>query len=375
MPTSVVVLGGGFGGLEVASQIGRECESEADVTLIDQSPHFIFGFSKFDVMFGRLAEPAVRHAYRGVGGSNARFVQADVTAIDPQSRRVTTTAGVFDADVLVVALGANLDPAATPGLLDSGYEFYTPAGAFALRDVLDRFPGGRVVVGVTSAPFKCPPAPSECALLMHEFLADRGLRDESHISLVMPFGAPIPPSPVASRALLSSFAERGISWIPNRRITTVEHGSVVLDDETSLGCDLLLAVPVHRAPQVVVDAGMTVDGWIPVDPYTLETAFPKVYAVGDITSVGTPKAGVFAEGQAAVAAQRIIAAIRGEQPQARYDGHGVCYLEFGAGEVATVDVVFEPGKSPVGDMIGPSPALVKDKTEFAQSRLARWFSS
>ena len=116
--------------------------------------------------------------------------------------------------MLVVALGADLDPAATPGLVEAGHEFYTVDGAFAARDVLDSFGGGRVVIGVTSTPFKCPPAPSETALLMHEYLVDRGLRGASEISLVMPLGVPIPPSPAASDALLAAFAERGIGWHP-----------------------------------------------------------------------------------------------------------------------------------------------------------------
>src|SRR4029077_19322689 len=119
-------------------------------------------------------------------------------------------AGTFEGDVMVVALGADLDPAATPGLVEGGHEFYTVPGAFALRDVLASFPGGRVVVGVTSTPFKCPPAPSETALLVHDFLTHRGLREQSEVALVMPLPVPIPPSPPASEALLTAFAERGI---------------------------------------------------------------------------------------------------------------------------------------------------------------------
>src|SRR5207253_3443570 len=129
-------------------------------------------------------------------------------------KRVETEVGSFDADILVVALGADLDPAATPGLVEGGHEFYTVSGAFALRDVLERFTGGRVIVAVTSTPFKCPPAPSETALLINDFLTERGLRDGSQIPLVMPLPVPIPPSPDASTALLVAFEERGISWTP-----------------------------------------------------------------------------------------------------------------------------------------------------------------
>jgi sulfide:quinone oxidoreductase len=124
---------------------------------------------------------------------------------------------------------------------------------------------------------------------------------------------------------------------------------------------------------VVVDAGLTVDGWIPVDPVTLATAFPDVYAVGDVTSVGTPKAGVFAEGQAMVVADRILARARGEDETAGYDGRGVCYLEFGHDNVAMVDVTFVSGEAPHGHLQGPSPELAADKVEFGRERVRRWF--
>src|SRR4029077_5199959 len=119
-------------------------------------------------------------------------------------------AGTFEGDVMVVALGADLDPAATPGLVEGGHEFYTVPGAFALRDVLADFPGGRVIVGVTSTPFKCPPAPSETALLMHDRLTRKGLRDRSEVSVFIPLPVAIPPSPAGSKALLTAFEQRGI---------------------------------------------------------------------------------------------------------------------------------------------------------------------
>jgi sulfide:quinone oxidoreductase len=326
-------------------------------------------------MFGRTTADSVLHRYADMVKPGVRFVSAEVTAIDPQSRHVRTTAGEFDADILVVALGADLHPDATPGLLEAGHEFYTVAGAFALREVLANFDGGRVVVAVTSTPFKCPPAPSETALLVHDLLSDRGLLDQSSVTLVMPMPVPIPPSPQASEALLAEFARRGITFLGQRLVRGLDaEGKVALVSEgDDIPFDLFLGVPVHRAPQVVVDAGLTVDGWIQVNPATLETEFDGVYALGDVTSVGTPKAGVFAEGQAVVAAGRIAAQLRGEAPDAEYDGHGLCYLEFGRDAVAMVDVTFRAGQAPFGSMLGPSPDLAADKVTFGSSRIARWF--
>ena len=302
-------------------------------------------------------------------------MQATVTHIDPVAKVVETSAGEFSADILVVALGADLNPASTPGLLEGGHEFYTPEGAFALRDVLANFEGGRVVVGVTSTPFKCPPAPSETALMMHDFLTARGLRSKSEISLVMPLPVPIPPSPAASEALMVAFAERGISWHPNTTVRELDPARkvIVFADGSEMAYDLFLGVPKHQVPRVVADSGMTVDGWIPVNPLTLETSYPGVYAVGDVTSVGTPKAGVFSERHAGVAADRIAALIAARATTAEYDGLGMCYLEFGNDEVARVTVTFLSGQAPTGTYDAPSIELAQDKAEFGSSRIHRWF--
>jgi sulfide:quinone oxidoreductase len=371
----ILVLGAGFGGLELAARLSEALGDDLDLVLVDRGEGFVFGFSKLDVMFGRRDAASALHRFDDLSLPGVRFVRASVESIDPAARRVETSAGSFDADVLVVALGAEVHPEATPGLVEDGHEFYSVAGAFALRDVLDGFDRGRVVVGVTSTPFKCPPAPSETALLMHDHLAARGGRGDSEITLVMPFGAPIPPSPDGSAAVLAAFAERGIAWVPEKLVVGLDPARHValLSDGGELPYDLFLGVPRHEAPQVVADSGLAVDGWVPVDPLTLETSFPDVYAVGDVTSVGTPKAGVFAEGQAAVVADRLLERLRGETPAATYGGHGVCYLELGSDAVAKVDVTFRTGERPSGHLEGPSVDLVADKTEFGATRVRRWF--
>jgi sulfide:quinone oxidoreductase len=371
----VLVLGAGFGGLELTTRLSEEFGDDVEIVLIDQADGFVFGFSKLDVMFGRTEAAAVHHPYRDLVKPGVRFIQATIRSIDPKARSVQTDAGDFEADLMVVALGADLDPGATPGLVEAGHEFYTVEGAFALRDVLAAFDGGRVVVGVTSTPFKCPPAPSETALLMHEYLSARGLRDRSEISLVSPLPVPIPPSPAASGALLEAFAQRDINWFPSQLIRELDPTEKVarFAGGTELPYDLFLGIPTHRVPAVVAESGMTVDGWIPVNPLTLETSYPGVFAVGDVTSVGTPKAGVFSERQAGVAADRIISIIHGGVGISEYDGYGTCYLEFGRDEVARVEVKFVSGQPPVGTYDAPSEALAAEKAEFGASRILRWF--
>jgi sulfide:quinone oxidoreductase len=370
----VVILGAGFGGLELSTRLSEEFGDAIDVVLIDKNDAFVFGFSKLDVMFGRAVPAGVRHAYRDVVKPGVRFVQTVVRSFDPAAKRVETDAGAFEGDVLVVALGADLDPAATPGLLEGGHEFYTVDGAFATRDVIESFDGGRVLIGVLSTPYKCPPAPSETALLMHEHLTRRGLRDRSEIALVVDFPRPIPPSPAASELLLTTFAERGIEWHPRREVCELDPARKVATarDGGEFPYDLFLAVPVHRAPAVVVESGLTVDGWIPVNPLTLQTSFPGVFAVGDVAAVGTPRAGVFAEGHAAIAAEHISALVRGTTSEAEYGGRGVCYIEFGDEQVAKVDVTFF-GDQKSGELLGPAAGLGAEKVEFGASRVKRWF--
>lgn len=375
MKTRVLVLGAGFGGLELSTLLSEALGNEVDVTLIDKNDAFVFGYSKLDVMFGRTALDAVRLPYRNFVKPGVRFLQQTITAIDPGARRVTTDAGSYEADVLVVALGADYDMDATPGLAEGGNEFYSVAGAAVLREVLPTFSKGRAIIGVSAAPFKCPPAPSECALLLHDYLTTRGVRGQCEIAMVLPLGSPVPPSPDTSRALVGAFAERNIKFVPSRRVASLDPGRrvAVLDDGSQLPYDLFLGVPKHRAPKVVEASGMAENGWVPVNPKTLETRFPGVYAVGDIANTGTPKAGVFAEGAARAVAASLIARLRrGEQPGA-YTGAGSCYIEFGAGRIGRVDVDFFSGPSPTGTYHEPTVALRSEKEHFGSSRRARWF--
>ena len=375
MKQRVLVLGAGFGGLELTTILSEEIGDRIDLTLIDKNDTFYFGFSKFDVMFGHKAPDAVKLAYKRIVKPGVKFRQENINNIDPATKRVTTDKATYEADVLVIALGADYDLAATPGLADGGNEFYSFKGAERLREVLPTFSGGKVIVGVCGAPFKCPPAPSEAALLMHDYLVKRGIRNECEISLVMPFGLPIPPSPDTSKALLYAFEERDIKFIAKHAVKAIDPSRkvAILDDSTEMRFDLFLGIPKHCAPEVVEKSGMTVNGWIPVDKTNLKTKYPGVYAIGDVNSVGTPKAGVFAEGAAKVAAKTIIAELeKGEEPSP-YKGDGICYVEFGDGRVGKVNVDFFSGPSPFGTYTEASADLVADKQYFGSSRETRWF--
>jgi sulfide:quinone oxidoreductase len=373
----VVVVGAGFGGLELTSQLSAELGTDVEVTLIDRRDHFVFGYAKLDVMFGRSSPASVRCFYRDIMKPGVTFRQETVTAIDPAAKRIETDRGTYDADVLVVALGADLDVDATPGLAESGYEFYSPAGAERLRDVVKSFDAGTVVVAVMGPMFKCPPAPSEAALMLHHEFERRGIRDATGIKLVSPLPSPVPVSPDTSDALLAAFADREIEFVASAAVTAIDPTAKALAvaDGRRIDFDLLLAVPVHVAPEVVLASPLARDGWIAVDPHTLATPFPDVYAIGDVTSAPVPRAGVFADGQARVVAAAIVDRFRGSPERGRYEGAGSCYIEFGGGTVARVDVNFLGGPQPTGRFTAPSTEIAAEKAEFGSSRRRRWFDA
>ena len=373
----VVILGAGFGGLELAARLSEAVPDAVQVTLIDQSDSFVFGYSKLDVMFGRKTMDSVRLHYRDIAKDAVEFRQEVVTSIDPVARRVVTDAGTYDADVLVVALGADLDPAATPGLVEGGHEFYTVDGAFALRDVLPTFDAGDAIIGVLGPFFKCPAAPFETAMMLHDLLVSRGKRDATTIKVLSPMGMPIPISPEASAGILAGLADRDIEFWPESVVTSLDPATstATLRDGRAIPYDLFLGIPVHRAPAVVEASGLTVDGWIPVDHTTFATQFADVYAVGDITSAPVPRVGVIAEGEAGTVADVLIHRFRGGDAPDAYQGAATCYIEFGGAEVAKFDVNFLSGPTPTGRFSEPSLELAAAKQDFGATRRRRWFGA
>jgi sulfide:quinone oxidoreductase len=374
MRPRILVLGAGFGGLELSTLLSESLGDAVEVTVIDKSDHFIFGFSKLDVMFGHAEALAARLPYKNFAKPGVRMLQQTITSIDPVKRRITTNRGQFEADYLVLALGAEYDFAATPGLADVT-EFYTEAGVAKMRDVLPSFTKGRALIGVSGVPYKCPPAPSECALMLHDYLVQRGVRRDCEIDVVLPQPAPVPPSPETSRALVEAFTERGIKFHPNKRVASIDATRKIatLDDGVEMGFDVFFGVPKHQAPSVVIESGLTENGWATVNPRTLETKFAKVYALGDCANTGTPKAGVFAEGAAKAVATALIAKIKTPGKAVENSGSGTCYIEFGGGLVGKVEVDFFSGPKPIGNYYKPSAAIRADKEHFSSSRRARWF--
>ncbi len=377
MRRHVLILGAGFGGLELATRLSETLPDAVHVTLLDRNDSFVFGYSKLEVMLGRQSADEVRLPYREFTKPGVEFRQETVTGIDPVARRVTTDAGTHEADFLVIAMGADYAMDATPGLTTGGFEYYTVAGAERLRDALAGFDGGRVLVSVLGQPFKCPPAPFEGAFLLHEYFTQRGIRDSVEMTSTFPMQRPVPVTGEVSQLFRDGLAARGIEERPQTLVKSINPATrtAQLADGETLPYDLFVGIPIHRAPDPLTASGLAVNGWVPVDQTNLRTEFPQVYAIGDVcTGPRTvAKAGIFAESAALVVAGDIAATIAGTDPPEPYGGSGICYAEFGAGLVSKVEVNFLSGPSAQAERHDPSHEFAAEKQEFGRTRRARWF--
>jgi sulfide:quinone oxidoreductase len=373
----VVILGAGFGGLELASRLAETVADAVRVTLIDRNDSFFFGFSKLEVMLGRQSPEEIRLPYRDFRKDGVEFRQETVTGVDPAGRTVQTDAGSYEADFLVVALGADYDFAATPGFAEGGFEYYTLAGAERLRDALADFKGGKVLVSILGQPFKCPPAPFEGSFLLHEHFTQQGIRDSVEMATTFPMARPVPVTGEVSQMFREGLASRGVTELAEHLVTGIDPATrtAQLASGETLPYDMFVGIPIHRAPAVLADSGLVENNWVPVDQSNLRTRFPGVYALGDIcTGPRTvPKAGIFAEAAARVVAEDIAASVTGGDPPAPYEGSGVCYAEFGDGLVSKVEVNFLRGDAPAAQRQDPSREFAAEKEQFGAVRRARWF--
>ncbi|MBI4910756.1 MAG: NAD(P)/FAD-dependent oxidoreductase [Acidobacteria bacterium] len=345
MQSTIVVLGGGVGGMVAANEIRRQLPSAHRVVLVEKNAQHAFAPSFLWLMTGDREPDQIRRPLAGLLRRGVELVQGEVLGIDPVHRKVRTSAAELGYDQLVIALGADLAPDAIPGLAAASHTFFTLDGATRLRDALRTFAGGRIAVVVSALPYKCPGAPHEGAMLIADYFRRRGMSSQVEIQLFTPESQPMPVAgPQLGEAVRGMLQSKGVGFHPLHKLKAVDPGvrEMTFDNGVQCGYDLLVAVPPHRAPKAVVEAGLTNQaGWVPVDPRTLRTSQNGVYAIGDVTAIPIPgrwkpdvslllpKAGVFAHAQAEVVAQRIVAEVAGRPCEAEFCGEGYCMLEAG----------------------------------------------
>jgi len=383
MGKTVMVLGGGIGGVVAASRLRKLLGREHRVVLVEREADHLFQPSLLWLMLGwrspnQIVRPVARLARRGI-----EVVRGNVERIDAARRAVVVSGRERTADYLVVALGAELAPETVPGLVGAGHNFYTLAGASALRDALATFNAGRIAVLVSAMPFKCPAAPYEAAMLLEYGLRQRGVRDAVTIDLYTPEPGPMPVAgPEVSRQVRQMVEGKGIGVHTEHAVKAIDPQArrIDFDNGATASFDLLVYVPLHRTPTVVKDAGLTgPSGWVTVERATLATSHVGVYAVGDVTGIPLaigkplPKAGVFAHGEAEVVAGNIAAEIEGRTPAARFAGHGKCFVETGNGRAGYGSGNFYAEPAPQVGLRPPSWWLHLGKLAYEKYWLYRWF--
>lgn len=383
-----LILGGGFGGLATATELrrllpdGRDGQSEHEIVLTDRSDRFLMGFRKLWALTrmegGLEAGTRSRDALEDRG---IRFVRTTIRAIDPAGPRAETDAGTLEADRLVVALGAEPRADLVPGLTEHGVNLYDPEAVRAAAPRVAALDAGRVIVCLAGLPYKCPPAPFEAAMLLDAAFRRRGVRETISITVITLQPALLPAAGPAGHAWLAGELERrGIEFRVGRVLAAVEEDGLRFEDGETLACDLALVIPLHRPPAVVAGSALAGEGgWIRVDPGTLATDHPGVFAIGDCIHIplgekaALPKAGVLAEAQGKVVAAAIAAYATGGPAPSPYDGRGACFLETGADEAALVEGDFFTEGGPRVRIAEASPAHAAAKRRFETERLAAWF--
>jgi sulfide:quinone oxidoreductase len=379
---TVLVLGGGIGGLTAASHLRRLLPTDLRIVVIERDQTFSVCWSKLWVMTGERKDPAEgERELSRLTSTGIELVRGDIQGLDPAAKTVQTTAGTLEGDYIIVALGSERNPEAVPGFAESALNLYEADGALRIQRALQEFNGGRIVVLVSRTPFSCPSAPYEAAFLIESLLRDRGVRQRTEIALYTPEDQPmLVAGPNVGPALVKMLEERGIELHWEQIAMKIEPAArrilFELDDTTF---DLLVGVPPHRAPAAVRESGLTdASGWVPVDPTKLQTRHAGVFAIGDVTAIRLangmflPKSGVFADGHARVVAENIAAEITGEGKATQYTGHGFCHIEVGDGMAAYGSGNFYGIPGPRVTLEPPSRRYRQEKEEFERTLLALW---
>jgi len=373
----VLVLGGGFGGIATSVALRARLEPADEVVLVERGESFVMGLRKNWALVRQSDLASGRRRLSTLESRGIRVRAGTVRAIRPEARSVDVDGESIDADALVIALGAERAPELVPGFAEHAHDVYSEVASAVTAAAIERFGGGRLVVGIFGAPYPCPPAPYELALLLAEGFEERRLAGSVFVFSPQPRSLPIL-GEAGCAAFDGRLAGAGIAFRPNTKVESVEAGAVVAAD-VRIPYDLLLGVPPHRAPAVVSAAGLTgPSGWVGVDRATLETRFPGVYAIGDVTGIPLanglplPKAGVFAHAEGDVVAARIAEVLAGAAPVATFDGRGMCFLETGRGEATMVhgDFFADP---PAVALSEPSADHLAAKHAFETERLTAWF--
>lgn len=329
---TVLVLGGGIGGLVAANELRKQLALPHRIVLIERSATHLFSPSLLWLMIGHRKVSDIRRPLDTLARKGIEVFQGAITTLDPSKRSVQVDGQQLTGDFLIISLGAELAPELVPGLAEAGFNLYTLEGMKDLHAALSTFKAGKLALVVASLPYKGFVVPYEAAMLLDAFFRQRHIREQVELNLYAGEPGPLEVAGLeVSRAVRELVEQKGIHYAPDQSITRVDSQTRQLHFVSGLTAnyDLLAFVPPHRVPRLAIAAGLAQEGgWVPVDRSTLETRYSRVYAIGDMTSIPLangkplPKAGVFAHGQAEVVAHNIAVAITGKGEAWRFAGQG-----------------------------------------------------
>lgn len=316
----------------MASQVLKKALGEdMAVTVVDREDKHYFPASYPLLLIGKKRPEDITRNLNRLNKKGVEFYHAEVRSIDPVKKEVGTDQGSISCDYMIIALGAEYNPATVPGFAEYAYNIYDFKDVVKAAQALSRMEEGHIVLFISSLPFKCPPAPSEIMFLLDQYFRERAIRSRVDLTLVTPEPTPEPlAGPLVGQSVRKMLAERGINLRTQAKVLALEPGNLILDHGNVKG-DLFLGIAPHRTTQALRETNLVdEDGWVKVDLNTLQTVYPDIYAIGDaaaiklpVMGVDAPKAGIFAHYQAEVAARNIALKARGKKPVHRYMGKGV----------------------------------------------------
>jgi sulfide:quinone oxidoreductase len=348
----LLVLGAGTAGTMVVNRLRPLlAEDEWDITIVDQSEEHHYQPGYLFIPFGGYRPDQVVKQRRGLITRGVTQHTAEIDRVDTAEHVVLLADGTeLTYDQLVIATGTHPTPSETPGLAEPEarergvHSFYTLDAAVALRDALQAFEGGQLVVNLIDLPIKCPVAPLEFAFLVEAWLRDRGLRDVTDVTYVTPLDGAFT-KPLAARELGGMFAERGIALEPDfilEQVDLVEQ-CLLSYDERVVPFDLLVTVPINRGAAFVGRSGLGDDlDHVRVDRHTfLADGLDDVFALGDAADLPTSKAGSVAHFAIDVFVDNFLRHVEGLEMRERFDGHANCFVESGDGRAMLLDFNYE----------------------------------
>ena len=377
-PANIVILGGGFGGLAAANELRDNLTQDTRITVIDKKDWFMMDLVKLWIINGTREFESSKRSLENVTKKGIEFVNEDILKIDPVNKSVRTKYRQFHYDYFIIALGVELAPEQIPGLKENGFVLYDINDVPKIRDTIRQVKSGKIAMAITGLPYKCPPAPFEAALLIRSVLEETGASDSVQIDFYSPTPITLPAGgPQVSEEIFQILKSKKIEFHGNHKTTAVEPNKIKFENgETSF--DILISVPPHKVPSVVIDAGFAENGKFVLVNKTCETKYENVYAIGDVNQImvtdkiAVPKAGIFAEAEGITVARNIIAQIKNEFENAVFDGKGGCFLETGKGTAGYLQVDMFATPDPLTQLKSSSTEHFTEKEKFEQERLKKW---